>query len=250
MLSVFEDALPEELKCPESPLTSERSRKYLEFADLITQQATRDPGLYLQVRKIIDPDFESRVFFEKVDNRITLTFNALDEWVEHGSVNASPGAPRFDVASCAKNLTSLVKAIEDFYQYQVEVNTGVREVAVRAAAALITILDRVTDRNVNAYEDITWGMEAPSDPVDSNLFIALIGADTDDESPFVLEALASLPQEDVYRNHWETLQNIERKLTESDTPPHYMNAFRNAVYENRKRPASEARERAAKRAMQ
>jgi hypothetical protein len=248
MLSVFEpqEALPGEFKCPGSPLTSERSKKYQEFADLFTQYASRDPSLYLQARKIIDPDFESRVFFEKIENRNTLTFNALDEYIATGPTNASPGALRFDVPSCARKLTSLVKAIDDFYKVQVDVE----DVAVRAAAALITILDRVTDRNVNAYEKITWGMEAPSDPAENNLYMALIGTPVDGESPFVLDALVSLPHEDVSRNHWETLLGIEAKLDASDTPPQYMNTLRTLMYENRKRPASEDREREPKRAAQ
>ncbi|KAH7355840.1 hypothetical protein BKA66DRAFT_429390 [Pyrenochaeta sp. MPI-SDFR-AT-0127] len=249
MLSVFEpqDALPGEFKCPESPLTSERSKKYQDLADLLTQYATKDPGLYLQVRKIIDPSFESRVFFEKIDTRINRTFNALDEYIANGPTNASPDALRFDVPSCAKMLTSLVKAIDEFYQQQSDDEPDTRDVAVRAAAALVTILDRVTDRNGNAYQDITWGMEAPADPVENNLFVALIG---NHGPPFVLDALGSLPQEDVHRNHWEILQGIEEKLNHPHTPPGYTAAFRKVVYENRKRAASEVREGESKRPMQ
>ncbi|KAF1838699.1 hypothetical protein BDW02DRAFT_367959 [Decorospora gaudefroyi] len=246
-LSVFEpqEALPGEFRSPESPLTSERSKKYQEFADLFIQYAIRDPSLYLQVHKILDPDFESRVFFEKIDNRITLTFNGLDEYIANGPTTTSPGPLRFDVPSCAKKLTALVKAIDDFYQH----HTDVEDVAVRAAAALITILDRVTDRNVNAYAGITWGMEAPSDPVKNNLYVALIGTCVDGE-PFVLDALESLPQEDVSRNHWGTLQDIQRKLAASDTPAPYMDTFQSLLYESRKRPASETRGGEPKRAMQ
>lgn len=249
MLSVFEpqDALPGEFKCPGSPLTSERSKKYQDLADLLTQYATKDPGLYLQVRKIIDSSFESRVFFEKIDNRITRTFNALDEYIANGPTNASPDALRFDVPSCAKMLTGLVKAIDEFYQQQIDDDPGTRDVAVSAAAALVTILDRVTDRNENAYQDITWGMEAPADPVENNLFVALIGTHG---PPFVLDALGSLPQEDVHRNHWEILQGIEAKLNHPHTPSGYIAAFRKVVYENRKRAASEVREGESKRSMQ
>ncbi|KAF1845946.1 uncharacterized protein K460DRAFT_395479 [Cucurbitaria berberidis CBS 394.84] len=253
MLSVFEpqDALPGEFKYPESPLTSERSKKYQEFADLFTQYATRDPGLYLQVRKIIDPDFQTRVFFEKIDTRVNLTFNALDEYITHGPTNASPEALRFDIPSCAKKLRALVKAIADFYQEQIDDERDARDVAVRAAAALVTILDRVTDRNVNAYADITWGMEAPSDAAETNLFIALVeGTAAGGAAPFVLSALMALPQDDVHRNHWETLQSIEQKLDHPHTPPEYMTAFRKVVYESRKRAASEVREGESKRAMQ
>ncbi|KAL1793175.1 hypothetical protein ACET3X_008157 [Alternaria dauci] len=249
MFSCFEphDALPGEFRHPESPLTSERSKKYQELADLFTQYASRDPSLYLQMREIIDAGFESRVFFEKIFKRIALTFDALDEYIAKGPKTHSEGPPRFDVSSCAEKLTSLVGAIDDFYQRQ----TDVEDVAARAAEALVMILDRVTDRNVNAYEGITWsGMEGLSDPVQSNLYVALIGAQSDDDHPFVLEALGSLPQEDVNRSHWTVLQDIETKLLEADAPARYMNLFRNIVYENRKRPGSAVREREPKRAMQ
>ena len=249
MLSCFapQEVLPGEFKCPESPLTSERSKKYQEFADLITEYANRDASLYLRLRKIIDPDFESRVFFEKIDNRIELTFNALEEYIAKGpTTNLFPGTLRLDVPSCAKKLKSLVYAIDEFYRDQ----SQVEDVAVRAAAALIRILDRVTDRNVNAYENITWEWEAPSDPAQNNLYVALIGSYVDGDLPFVLDALGSLPQEDVYRNHWETILGIEKKLAESDAPSRYISIFRHIVYEPRKRPGSAVREREPKRAMQ
>lgn len=251
MLSVFEpqDALPGEFKCPESPLTSERSKKYQEIADLFTEYASRDPGLFLQMRKIIDPDFQGRVFFEKVENRINQNFNALDEYIVNGPANASAGAPHVDVLGCATKLTALVKAIDEFYQEQVESGLETRDIAVRAAAALVTILDRVTDRNSNAYENNQWGMEAPTSPAANNLFIALIGACATGNPPFAIDALGSLPQEDLLRNHWETLQGIEQKLECPETPAEYTSAFRAVVFENRKRAASEVREGQSKRSM-
>lgn len=251
MLSVFEprDALPGEFKCPESPLTSERSKKYQEVTDLFTQYASRDPGLFLQMRKIIDPDFQGRVFFEKVEDRINQNFHALDEYIANGPVNASADAPHVDVLSCATKLKALVNAIDEFYQDRVDSGLETRDLAVRAAAALVTILDRVTDRNCNAYEDTQWGIEAPTSPVENNLFVALIGASATGEPPFVIDALASLPQEDVLRNHWETLQGTEQKLACPETPPEYTSAFRTVVFENRKRAASEVREGQSKRSM-
>jgi hypothetical protein len=252
MLSVFEpqDALPGEFKCPESPLTSERSRKYQEFAKLFSDYAVRDPGLFLQIRDVIDPGFQRRVFFQKIDSRIARTFHALDEYIAHGPMDASPDALRFDVPNCAMQLRALVNAIDDFCRQQDENDPDARGVAVRAAAALITILDHVVDRNVNSYEDIAWGLEAPLDPAENNLFIALIGSHTDTESPFVLDTLRSLPQEDVLRNHWEMLQDIEKKLADSNTPADYENAFRRVVHDSRKRAASEVREGESKRTMQ
>jgi hypothetical protein len=252
MLSVFEpqEALPGEFKTPESPLTSERSRKYQEFAKLLSDYAIRDPGVFLQIRDIIDPSFQRRVFFQKIESRISRTFHALDEYIAHGPMNASPDALRFDVPNCAMRLRALVDAIDEFCLQQDKDGPDARSVAVRAAAALITILDHVVDRNVNSYENIKWGLETPSDPVENNLFVALIGSSSEGDSLFVIDTLQSLPQEDVLRNHWEILQSIEKKLADSETPSSYENAFRRFVHDSRKRVASETREGEPKRTMQ
>lgn len=251
MLSVFEpqDALPGEFKCPESPLTSERSKKYQEFAAIFAQYALRDPGLYLQMCKIIDTDFQIRVFFDKVESRISQTFTTLDEYIANGPANTSADGPKSDVSSCAKKLTALVDAIDEFYQEQVDCGSEPRDVAVRAAAALITILDGVTDRNNNAYEGIQWGLEAPTNPAQNNLFVALIGASGPGSPLFAMDALRALPQDDVHRNHWETLLRIEQKLACPETPAEYTSAFRTVVFEKRKRAASEVREGQPKRSM-
>lgn len=251
MFSVFEpeDALPGEFRCPESPLTSERSKVYRQVADLFTQACAQDPGLYIKTRKLIDANFQHRVFFEKIENRIIQTFKGLDAYCANSTPGASPGAQRFDVKTCAKKLTSLVRNIDEYYQKQDEDDPETRNIAIRAAAALVTILDRVSDRNVNAYENMD--METPSDPFLNNLFVALIGTSTDESPVFVLDALSVLPQEDVHRNHWETLQTIEERLSSAaETPSSYLQAFRRVVYESRKRRASEVRESDPKRTMQ
>lgn len=241
MLSVFEpqEALPEEFKCPESPLTSERSKKYQELAALFTQYASRDPGLFLQMRDIIDPNFQSRVFFDKIENRITQTFNALDEYIEYGPTDASVEALRFDLPTTAKKLTSLVEAIHSFVEQQDRDDSDFKDVAIRAAAALVRILDLVTDRNMDAYEDIMWGMR-PGSRSDNNLYYALIGKPVAGTF-FVLSALRLLPHEDVIRNHWATLQSIETKLVQHNAPIEYLGVFRQVLHDNRKRAASESR---------
>lgn len=247
MLSVFEpqEALPGEFKCPESPLTSERSKKYQKLAELFTEYAARDPGLFLQMRDIIDPNFQGRVFFEKIDNRITQIFNAMDEYITYGPADASVDAQRFDLRTTAKKLTSLVTSIHTFVEQQDDDDPDYKDIVVRAAAALVRILDLVTDRNVDAYENITWGMR-PGSPSDNNLYYALIGKPA--ESPlFVLNVLHALPHEDIIRSHWATLQGIETKLIQHVAPADYLSAFRQVVHDSRKRAASESREGQVKR---
>ncbi|KAH6612588.1 hypothetical protein C7974DRAFT_81073 [Boeremia exigua] len=240
MLSVFEPqgALPEEFQCPESPLTSERSKKYQEFVALFTRYATQDPGLLLQTRDIIDPNFQSRVFFQNVENRITQTFQALDEYITYGGTDASADAMRFGLPITAKKLRGLVEAINNFVNRQDKDDPDFKNIAVRAAAALVRILDLVTDRNVDAYEDITWGLR-PGSPRENNLYCALIGEPEAGAPLFVLSALRLLPHEDVIRSHWTTLQSIEAKLIQHDAPVDYLNAFYQIIHDNRKRAASE-----------
>ncbi|KAJ4987192.1 SWIM zinc finger family protein [Stagonosporopsis vannaccii] len=247
MLSVFEpqEALPGEFQCPESPLTSERSKKYQKLAELFTEYAAQDPGLFLQMRDIIDPSFQGRVFFEKIENRITQVFNALDEWITDGPADASVDAQRFDLATTAKKLRGLVTAIHNFVEQQDEDDHDFKEIAIRAAAALVRILDLVTDRNVDAYENITWGMR-PGSPSDNNLYYALIGNPAVG-ALFVLNALHSLPHEDVIRSQWATLQGIESKLVQHDAPADYLSAFHQVVHDSRKRAASETCEGQVKR---
>lgn len=253
MLSVFEpqDALPAEFKTSGSPSPTERSVRYRKFAKLCSDYALRDPGLFLQIREIIDPGFQRYVFFQKIDSRMCRTFRALDDYIAFGPSRASRDGLMLDVPSCATHLRNLVDAIDDFYREQDEDDPNSKVVARGAAAALMAILEHVVDRNVDAYETISWGLEAPTNPRENNLFIALIGSTTDDEgSLFVLDTLQSLPQEDVLRSHWVTLQNIEKKLADADTPAVYQNAFRRFVHDSRKRATSETREGEPKRTMQ
>lgn len=241
MLSVFEpqQLLPGELKCPESPLTSERSRRYQKLVKLLTEYAIRDPRFLLQLGDIIDNSFQGRVFFEKIDNLITQTFNALDDYIEHGSTGASVDALHVDVPTTANKLTSFVAAIHEFAEEQDEDDAVYEDVAIWAAAALVRILDLVTDRNINAYENITWGIP-PESPSDNNLYYRLIGEPAAGTF-FVLNALYSLPREDVTGRHWSTLKGIERKLVQHNAPANYLTAFRQVVYDGRKRAASESR---------
>ncbi|KAL5121872.1 hypothetical protein ACEQ8H_000087 [Pleosporales sp. CAS-2024a] len=244
VLSVFDEALPGYL---ESPLAMERSRKYQEFARLFSEHAVRDPGLFLKLRNIIDSDFQRNVFFDKINNRITGTFDALHNYIAYGPTGASPDAQRIDVTSCAERLRALVNAIDEFCHEQDKDDPELPSMAVRAAAALVKILDRVVKQNVNSYEHVTWGLEAPSNPIENNLFVALIGSHVDGDTMFVLDALRSLPQEDVLRSHWEPLQSIEQELVEAGTPSSYKNAFRCFVHGSRKRALPETCEGERKR---
>lgn len=268
MLSVFEpsDALPAESKDP-AACPSERSRKFREFRDLFSQYATANLGMYLRMQAVITPDFQAQVFFEKIKDRTARVFKALDMYMAQGpTVDAR--TERYDVPTCADKLRGLVKAINDYYHQQIErhdpdsdsdsdsdsedEDTGTKDIAIRAATALISILEGVTERNGDAYANNTWGAIRPSNPRKNNLFVNLIGAPTGNDGLFVLDTLEALPHDHVLRNHWEALQNLYDRFTQPHpemAPLVYMNAFRSITH-SRKRAASQAGGSSAKRTMQ
>jgi hypothetical protein len=243
MLSVFDpdDALPTEFKCPESPFLSEEARKFREFKDLFIQYATDNLGLLNRLQTVIDPAFQAEAFFKKINFRVGRAFKALEEYMAHGPTAAPSEA--YDVVTCADKLRDLVKAIGDYYHQQEDSE----DVATRAAAALINILDGVTSRNFDAYANITWDGIPPENPEQMNLFIALIGAPNEGKGLFVLETLASLPHDAFLRNHWGNLSSISERLSPQWTPRPFLEAFRAIMTESRKRAASEAGGSSAKR---
>jgi hypothetical protein len=265
MLSVFEpsDALPAQSKDP-AACPSERSRKFREFRDLFTQYATADLGMFLRMKAVITPDFQAQVFFEKIKDRTARVFEALDMYMAQGPT-ADARTERYDIPTCAGKLKGLVKAINDYYHQQIEhrdsesesdsesdsedEDAGTKDIAIRAATALISILDGVAERNKDAYANVTWGAIPPSNPSEANLFVNLIGAPRGHDGLFVLDTLEALPHDDVLRNHWESLQNLYDKLTHAMAPPVYMKAF-HAFTHGRKRAASQTGGSSAKRTMQ
>jgi hypothetical protein len=254
MLSVFEpsEALPSEFKNPQGLILSERSRKYREFVEsvteIFTEHASKNLGLLSRLQATIDSDFQAHVFFEKISNRVVRTFQALDEYIAHGSTAAHSEA--HDVPTCARKLKSLVKAIDDYYQQQTLNGLGSNELDLRAAAVLISTLDGVVRRNQDAYANITWDAVPPDDAEENNLFVCLIGAPVEGENLFVLDTLRRLPSEGMLRNHWESLSEMKAGLNARWTPKAFLDVFHAITSDSRKRSLSGSEGSSAKRTMQ
>lgn len=250
MLSVFEptQALPSEFKDNEASDLSEQSRKYRELRDLLSQHAAKNPALFIQLQEIMPPMFQVQVFFEKINHRVDRAFNALEEYIARGPTNAMFEA--LDVQRCAERVKGLVESVAEYYDEQVE-NNPAHNVVVLAAAALVKILDEVTKRDYDAYAHVSWGVMPPTSAEESNLSVCLIGTTVQGQGLFVMKTLLELPQEDVLRNHYEVLVDIEGRLRGAEwTPPAYMDAMRRLIHDKRKRAASSSGGGSAKRTMQ
>ncbi|KAF2644194.1 hypothetical protein P280DRAFT_392675 [Massarina eburnea CBS 473.64] len=251
MLSVFEptEALPSEFKSEETPELTEQARKYRKFGTLLSQYAMRNPAYFLELQTIIPPAYQSQVFFTKINNRIDRVFKALGEYISVGPDNTTSEA--LDVRTCAARLENLVEAISNYYDEQYDEEEQEDEpstdVAVLTAAALIRILDEVSRRDYDAYDEISWGPMPPTESRDNNLFVCLMRPTADGEGLFVLQTLLTLPQEILLRHYVELLDIEERLGGTPNTPPAYMDTLRTFLHENRKRAASESGGSAAKR---
>ncbi|KAF1953965.1 hypothetical protein CC80DRAFT_418927 [Byssothecium circinans] len=251
MLSVFEptEALPSEFKREETQDLTAQSRKYREFRTLLSQYAMKNPAFFIRLQEIIPPTYQAQIFFAKINHRIDRVFTALDEYVDKGPTNTLSEA--LDVKNCAARLQNLVDAIENYLEEQYDddqlEDEPASNVAVLAAAALIKILDEVSQRDYDAYANISWGPMPPTETRDNNLFVCLMRTTPDGEGLFVLSTLLALPHEIVLRHYAELLDIEERLGGTPSTPPAYMDALRTFLHENRKRAASESGGSAAKR---
>ncbi|OCK82877.1 hypothetical protein K432DRAFT_323449 [Lepidopterella palustris CBS 459.81] len=245
MLSVFEPsgALPNEFKDGTGPKHSQSSRIYKQFANLITKYAIDDVGMFHQLRQIIPPGFEATIFFEKMNDRVSKTFDAFDEYVESGPA----AGDQCDVVTCADRLNDLERGIQE----RVAEGFGAKDAAIHAAAALITILEGVVERKGDAYENISWTRVKSEDEEaqEIDLYERLIGDPVDESRPFILGVLKDFPEE-IRRIHVDRLSSIGEKLESYHAPKRYLNLFRTITFQgSRKRLNPEAGGSSAKKPM-
>ncbi|KAL1595742.1 hypothetical protein SLS60_009431 [Paraconiothyrium brasiliense] len=249
MMSCFEPTglLPAEFKSEDTRELSDLSRMFREIRSIIVEHAIRYPAFFMQLQEKCSPEFQVKVFFEKINKRVDGAFNALDDYIEKGPTNQR--SESLDVKSCATRLKSLVEKIEEYRDDSLHSDAGERrddtEIEKLAAVTYMRILDEVTHRNYDAYADDT-----SNDPSKSNLFVCLIGPASEENGFFVLDNLRDMAPH-VVRHHAVDLGDIENRLRNTPlTPPAYLDALRTLIQDNRKRAASQSGGSSAKRTMQ
>jgi hypothetical protein len=242
MMSCFEPTglLPAEFKSEDTRELSEQSRLYREIRTIIVEHALRYPAFFMQLQEKCPPEFQVKVFFEKINKRIDGAFNALDEYIENGPTNQR--SESLDVVSCAARIKGLVGKIEEYRDDSLMSEAGERredtEIERLAAVAYVRILEEVTGRNYDAYADNT------------NLFVCLIGPASEEQGFFVVDHLKDMAPQ-IIRHHGVDLGDIENRLRSTPlTPPAYLDAFRTLIQDSRKRAASQSGGGSAKRTMQ
>jgi hypothetical protein len=151
MMSCFEPMglLPAEFKSEDTRELSDQSRMFREIRTIIIEHALQYPAFFIQLQEKCSPEFQVKVFFEKINKRIDGAFNAFDEYIEHGPTNQRWES--LDVGSCAARIKGLVGKIEEYRDDSLMSEAGERredtEIERLAAVAYVRILEEVTGRN-------------------------------------------------------------------------------------------------------
>ena len=227
LLSVFEPSgqLPSEFHNQERQTHPDRkSQAYQELRDLIMARIVNDNELYQNLKSIISPGLYANTIFQKLSKRANETFRSLDEYIKNGGAGDEPAC---DVVTCGQRLEEIVREISSnvhiFYQGE-----SLPEAERSATFALIKILNAVVKRDYDAYENVTWHrVQDQSEPIENrNLYALLIANRSPRAVPFLLPALAKLPQRiiRVYKNEIDSCVNL---IEQSSKPnPQYLAQLR------------------------
>lgn len=211
IFSAFDKStLPEEFR-PELVERTDVSRRpeqcvvQGDFVATMFRLAVHDNNVYHSLRKAMPAGACAAIYFDKAQQRSRKILSEFDIYCQTGQ--APPGQTSMEVVEVAEALRLLVD--------QIEANASARSPhGIKGAAeALVTLLEDICGRNVDAFEGSHWGRtpRPQEDEDDRNLYEQLIGQSHDEHGFFVLDALEELPP-NVLQEYRTNLMGILRKI--------------------------------------
>ena len=175
--------------------------------------AVHDDNVYSSIRKAMPAGACAAIFFDKVQKQSRNLLVSFDEYRRTGLLPR--GHHSLEVKDVAAELQRHVE------QIRVNLLTRVPYGTKGAAEALLALLQDISARNIDAFEQSPWGRQPPpgEDEDDRNLYEQLIGQNaaapvataTGAEGSFVLDVLESLPAS-VLASYISTLTDILGKV--------------------------------------
>jgi hypothetical protein len=228
ILSTFdEDVLPNDYRPDiferiDHPRRPEQCVRQLDLEGTIFQLAVNDHAVYKSLSKAQPVKARAVGFFQKVRKQIRGTLEAFDRYAVTGAPPEAYLGAHPSVKELGVRLQNFVNIIKD----------GVPERhphgADRAAECLIYLLREVCNRNNDAFENATWRRRVPhgEDEDDRNLFQCLIGHVSTSTPLFALDALKTLPPDELAAgNKREQLDEIRGLLHRYQAPVAYRHAL-------------------------
>lgn len=213
----------------------------------IFRLAIHDDIVFSSLRKAMPAGACANIYFDKILKRCRDILSQFDTYRRTGRKPSS--VKRLDVRDVAESLRQEVQRIHKNLSDREPYGTE------GAAEALLTLLQDVSTRNIDAFEDIRWRRVAPAgeDEDDRNLYEQLIGStNTTNNKLFVLEALERLPH-GILGQYQGRLNGILTKIEINRAPSIYIRKLKSLLREaeiatNPKRPGPELTGTTSKRA--
>lgn len=206
-----------------TPRTPEQCVVQGDFEATIFRLAVHDDNVYSSIRKAMPAGACAAIYFDKVHQKSRNLLTQFDEYRRTGRLPPT--------SSSSERVTSLDNVSEVARELRRHVAQIRNNLAARipygtkgAVEALITLLQEVSARNIDAFENNSWGRVAPpgEDDDDRNLYEQLIGQAGDEDQGmgdeegggglFILDVLEEVPAsvlESYVRNLCDILAKVE-----------------------------------------
>ncbi|KAE8554530.1 hypothetical protein EYB25_003069 [Talaromyces marneffei] len=185
-----------------TPRTPEQCVVQGDFEATIFRLAVHDDNVYSSIRKAMPAGACAAIYFDKVHQKSRNLLTQFDEYRRSGRL---PSSDRQWARSVLNNVSEVARELRR-HVAQIRNNLAVRIPygTKGAVEALITLLQEVSARNIDAFENNSWGRVAPpaEDDDDRNLYEQLIGQQASDEDGmgdeesggwFILDVLEEIP---------------------------------------------------------
>ncbi|CRG89830.1 hypothetical protein PISL3812_06869 [Talaromyces islandicus] len=246
IMSAFsEDTLPADFRrdlaeTTTEPRTPEQCVVQGDFEATVFRLAVHDDNVYASIRKAMPAGACAAIFFDKVQKQSRNLLLGFDEYRRTGRL--PPGRQSLEVKEVAAELQRHVDQIRINLASRIPYGTE------GAAEALLALLQDVSARNIDAFEQSPWGRQAPpgEDEDDRNLYEQLIGqanggssgvggggggGTTETEGGFfVLDVLESLPAA-VLASYIPNLNDILGKVEINRAPALFVRKLKSLIHE-------------------
>jgi hypothetical protein len=199
---------------------------HLDLEATVFRLAVNDHAVYKSLSKALPVEGRALGLFQKIAKRIRVTLTAFDEYAKNGTPSEDLIGKHPSVKDVGIRLQSLVDTIRSEAQERFPHGTD------RAAECLIFLLRVICNRNYDVFENNTWGRRAPREETedDRNLFQHLILHASTARSPFVLDALRTLPEGILAQpDKREQLEEIRGLLHRHGAPLSYRRALQGII---------------------
>jgi hypothetical protein len=215
-ITLPEDFRTDLVETSATPRTPEQCVVQGDFEATFFRLAVHDDNVYSSIRKAMPAGACAAIYFDKVQQHSRHLLQHFDEFRLTGRLPSGGGRRRLqqtlEVSQVARELRQHVQKIRSNLAVRVPYGTK------GAVEALITLLQDISARNIDAFENSPWGRVAPlgEDADDRNLYEQLIGSSNanreDGEELFILDVLAEVPPsvlESYLSNLFEILDKVE-----------------------------------------